>query len=96
MLRRSTTLSPNSTFVFIVGICKEWESGRDSHGDIALERALRRSCGIPGNHICHVKDEQATKSKIVRKLNHMLSDTNAGDTLEIYFGGHGAQRSRYC
>ena len=89
MLRRSTTLSPNSTFVFIIGICKEWESGRASHGDIALEGALRRSCGIPGEHICHVKDEQATKSNIIRKLKHMLGNTDVGDTLELYFGGHG-------
>ena len=92
ILRRSITLSPKSTFFFIIGICEEWEKGRDLNGDIALKKALRYSCGIPEEHICHIKDGQATKSNIVNGLKHLLNRTDIGDTLEIYFGGHGAPK----
>ena len=37
-----------------------------------------------------MKDEQGTLSNIVYQLKHLLQRTKPGDTLEIYFGGHGA------
>jgi hypothetical protein len=89
ILRRSITLSPKSTFFFIVGVCAEWESKRELLGDKALAKVLRQSCSIPEEHICHIKDGQATKSNILKGLERLLNQTCVGDTLEIYFGGHG-------
>ena len=89
-LRRSITLSPRSTFVFLLGICGEWQDGRATEGDIALYEALRHACGIPEEHICHIKDARGTKANVLRQLERFLSRTGAGDTLEIYFGGHGS------
>eukprot|EP00949_MAST-11_sp_MAST-11-sp1_P004788 g4788.t1 len=86
---RSVTLSPSSTFVFLVAICQEWEEGRSTVGDEALYHALQRHAGIPRDQISHVKDRQATKANILAQLSSLLRRTRAGDTLEIYFGGHG-------
>ena len=54
-------MAPSSTFVYLVGICGEWQHGRAQQGDIALYNALRSpACGVPEQHVCHVKDEQGT------------------------------------
>ena len=89
MLKRSTTLSPESTFVFVVGVCGEWERGREKEGDIGLYNTLLGTCGIPRNHIVHVKDRDATRGNIIKALERLLRLTGEGDTLEVYFGGHG-------
>lgn len=88
---RSITLAPASTFVFLVGICGEWQRGRAQQGDIALYNALvSPTCGVHKQHICHIKDQHGTLSNIKQQLKRMLRCTSPGDTLEIYFGGHGA------
>eukprot|EP00945_MAST-04E_sp_MAST-4E-sp1_P008573 g8573.t1 len=92
MLKRSTTLSPQTTFVYIVGVCGEWQNGRTTEGDIALHNTLLIAGGIPRDHICHIKDKDATRSNVINGLKRLLSRTGPGDTLEVYFGGHGSSQ----
>ena len=72
MLKRSTTLSPKSTFVFLVGVCGEWERGRAEEGDVD-STTLVNTCGIPRNHIVHVKDRNATRANIIKSSTGFLA-----------------------
>jgi hypothetical protein len=79
---------PESFFVFIVGVCGEWESGRAEYGDIGLYNA-HIYAGIPTKQIIHIKDKNATKSNCEKQLKKFLKTTVPNSTLIFYYGGHG-------
>ena len=79
---------PESFFVYIVGVCSEWENGRAEYGDIGLYNA-HIYAGIPTNQIVHIKDNDATKSNCEEQLMKFLKTTVPNSTLIFYYGGHG-------
>jgi hypothetical protein len=79
---------PESFFVFIVGVCGEWENGRAEYGDIGLYNA-HIYAGIPTQQIIHVKDNDATKSNCEEQFAKFLKTTVPNSTLIFYYGGHG-------
>lgn len=79
---------PESFFVFIVGVCGEWENGRAEYGDIGLYNA-HIYVGIPIKQIVYLKDKDATKSNCEEQLMKFLKTTVPNSTLIFFYGGHG-------
>jgi hypothetical protein len=79
---------PESFFVFIVGICAEWEGDRADYGDIGLYNA-HIYAGVPTKQIIHIKDRDATRSHCEDQLMKFLKTTVPDSTLVFYYGGHG-------
>ncbi|MGX4641682.1 caspase family protein [Massilia sp. SYSU DXS3249] len=49
-------------------------------------------CGYPLENVQILRDADASRSAIVDGLKKLATDTRAGDTVIVYFSGHGAQR----
>jgi hypothetical protein len=67
---------PSSTLVFIVGVCTQWEDGRDAVGDV-------RHCSIlfmniaeysPLNHMKFVRDDEATAQAVKSETRNFLQE----------------------
>jgi hypothetical protein len=85
---------PQRTWVFIVGILK-WEDPETfpafpqaNRRDAQLADFFRRE-GVPANQLVYLQDTQATTRRVRERFNQMLSQTREGDTLFVYFTGHG-------
>lgn len=85
---------PAFTWVCLVGINSEWPDERATVGDIALFEALADQ-GIDRDHMIFVKDSDATVENVHTRLAELLSKTSVGDTLIVYYGGHG-QPGEFC
>ena len=81
------------TWVFFVGVL-EWQDPafesfpKDIRRDGVLVDALLAR-GVPRDHVTFLVDRAATKARIEAKLHAVLAKTKPGDTLWLYYAGHG-------
>lgn len=82
------------TWVFVVGIL-EWQDKetfpsfpKEERQDRELVRFFREK-GVPDSQIVYLQDRTATTRRIQTMLRSVLSRTRAGDTLFLYYTGHG-------
>jgi len=87
---------PETTTVFIVGIL-EWERS-DLYGSFPACMPNRRDeqlanffreAGVPDDRLVYLQDAEATKKRIKKELVELLDETDEGETVIIYFAGHG-------
>ena len=85
---------PKRTWVFIVGLLK-WKDSENfpsfpqaNRRDAQLADYFRRE-GVPVNQLVFLRDEQATIRGVRSQFSEMLSQTHEGDSLFVYFTGHG-------
>ena len=85
---------PKRTWVFIVGLLK-WKDSETfpsfpqaNRRDAQLADFFRRE-GVPANQLVFLRDEQATIRRVRTEFSEMLSQTREGDSLFVYFTGHG-------
>jgi hypothetical protein len=56
-----------------------------------LKKLLETQFGFPASNITVLGDEQATKAKILGALNDLVTKAKPGDSVVIYYSGHGGQ-----
>src|SRR5207253_9428579 len=85
---------PQRTWVFVVGTL-EWKDTesfdsfpKENRRDRELVGFFRQQ-GVPSSQIIYLQDEQATTRRIQNALVSQLSKTREGDTLFLYYTGHG-------
>lgn len=85
---------PQRTWVFVVGTL-EWKDKetfesfpKENRLDRELVRFFRRQ-GVPPGQIVYLEDRAATTRRIQSSLRALLSRTGPGDTLFLYYTGHG-------
>ncbi|HKS27437.1 MAG TPA: hypothetical protein VJS44_06435 [Pyrinomonadaceae bacterium] len=85
---------PQRTWVFVVGTL-EWKDSetfesfpKENRRDAELVRFFRDQ-GVPREQIVYLQDRAATTARIQRELRLLLSKTQEGDTLFLYYTGHG-------
>lgn len=85
---------PQKTWVFTVGIL-EWRRSdawapfpKQNRRDLRWVQAWR-NLGVPPDHLVQLFDQQATAQAIQSELGRVLGRTAPGDTLVIYYAGHG-------
>lgn len=85
---------PQRTWVFVVGTL-EWKDKesfdsfpKENRRDKELVGFFRQQ-GVPSAQIIYLQDEQATTRRIQNALVSQLSKTKEGDTLFLYYTGHG-------
>jgi hypothetical protein len=85
---------PEKTWVFVVGIL-EWQDSetfesfpKENRRDRELISFFRER-GVPRTQIVYLQDRAATTSRIQNALRSLLSKTKEGDTLFLYYTGHG-------
>jgi hypothetical protein len=71
------TTTPESTLVFIVGHCAEWDEGRAATGDIQLDLCFRR---YGARRVVFVKDNDCTKQNCELQLQRLLKTSRRNDT----------------
>ncbi|MCA1557335.1 MAG: caspase family protein, partial [Acidobacteria bacterium] len=85
---------PQRTWVFVVGTLewKDKETFESFPKENRLDRELVRffrGQGVPDSQIVYLQDSQATTRRIQNSLRALLSRTQPGDTLFLYYTGHG-------
>lgn len=85
---------PQRTWVFVVGTL-EWQDKetfesfpKENRRDRELVRFFRER-GVPDSQIVYLQDRMATTRRIQTALRALLSKTQEGDTLFLYYTGHG-------
>lgn len=85
---------PQRTWVFFVGLL-EWQDKatfasfpQKNRRDEILLQELRKS-GVPESQIVYLKDSAGTTAKIQSEFEKILAKTKAGDTVFVYYCGHG-------
>lgn len=85
---------PQRTWVFVVGTL-EWQDRetfesfpKENRRDRELVRFFR-DAGVPDAQIVYLQDRAATTRRIQSELRALLSKTREGDTLFLYYTGHG-------
>jgi hypothetical protein len=85
---------PQRTWVFVVGTL-EWQDKetfesfpKEERRDRELVRFFREQ-GVPDSQIVYLQDRAATTRRIQSSLRALLSKTQEGDTLFLYYTGHG-------
>jgi hypothetical protein len=86
-------LTPAQTWLFAVGILS-FQDSHETSWDSKNRRDTQlvdwaRNAGVPNDHIVYIGDAAATKSKIERKFETFLPRVQAGDSLIVYYTGHG-------
>jgi hypothetical protein len=86
---------PARTWAFIVGVL-EWRHDdiyspfpKEQRRDAQLVKLLGER-GVPKGQICYLQDRQATTEAITKALAEHLAGAAPGDTLLLYYCGHGA------
>ena len=86
-------------WVFVVSVL-EWRDARAFHPfpkegrrDARLVELFTRDKGVPPTHVVWLKDTAATLGAIRSELRALLGRTQPGDTLVLYYAGHGARRA---
>lgn len=85
---------PQRTWVFVVGTLewKDKESFESFPKENRLDRELVRffrAQGVPPGQIVYLEDRAATTARIQNSLRALLMKTRPGDTLFLYYTGHG-------
>lgn len=90
---------PQRTWVFVVGTL-EWKDKesfssfpKENRRDRELVRFFRQR-GVPDSQIIYLQDREATTRRIRQALLSLLSKTQEGDTLFLYYTGHGYKNDR--
>lgn len=85
---------PGKTLVFIVGTL-QWQNKEEfssfplqNRRDAALADFFKKA-GVPENKVVYLQDKAATLSTIRQSLNGLLKLSAPGDTLILYYCGHG-------
>ncbi|HEY0323417.1 MAG TPA: agenet domain-containing protein [Pyrinomonadaceae bacterium] len=85
---------PQRTWVFVVGTL-QWKDKetfesfpQENRRDRELVRFFREQ-GVPDSQIVYLQDRAATTRRIQSELRSLLSKTQEGDTLFLYYTGHG-------
>jgi hypothetical protein len=85
---------PQRTWVFVVGTL-EWKDKetfesfpKENRRDRELVSFFRER-GVPSEQIVYLQDRAATTQRIKNALRSLLSRTQEGDTLFLYYTGHG-------
>jgi hypothetical protein len=87
---------PEKTWVVIVGVLEWRQNGlyksfpKEGRRDAQLAK-LFRDKGVPARQVAVLEDQEATREKIQHTLDKVLSATNAGDFLIVYYAGHGVR-----
>ena len=79
-------------WLFIIGInrYKEWPNLAGPVNDIkGLKKSLLENYDFEPEHVVELKDEAATKGKILKSLSGLMKKLQPMDTLLIYYAGHG-------
>lgn len=87
---------PEKTWVFAVGVL-EWKDStmwspfpKENRRDAELVEEFRKR-GVPAERIVFLKDAEATRERIEKSLTELLAKTATGDTLFLYYAGHGSK-----
>ena len=85
---------PSRTWVFCVGLL-EWQDSesfssfpKTDRRDERLIKVLKER-GVPAGQIVYLKDRAATTARIAAEFSKLLARTREGDTLIVYYEGHG-------
>lgn len=91
--------NPQRTWVYFVGLL-EWQDKekfasfpQKNRRDEILLNVFRQS-GVPESQIIYLKDSQATISKVKDSFPKFLQQTKDGDTVIVYFCGHGYKANK--
>lgn len=91
--QESNSWEPGRTWVFVVGII-EWENPnigsfpQANRQDAAFVNVLKER-GVDESRIVYLKDREATTKKIIDQFNDFVRRPASGDTLILYYCGHG-------
>src|SRR6188768_3293798 len=86
---------PEKTWVFAVGALQFDNPGMTAYPDkgrvdaVLLETFRKR--GVPAEQILFIKNKEATKANITRRLAEFLPKPGKDDTLFFYYTGHGGR-----
>src|SRR5690349_4275257 len=87
---------PARTWAFVVGTL-EWKHAdyfgpfpKENRRDAALVECFR-ALGVPPAQIVYLQDREATTKRIEREFDAQLAAARPGDTLLLYYCGHGAK-----
>lgn len=64
----------------------------DDAEDLANFLKSARHCGYRAENVHLLRDGDASRAAIISNLKHLIADAQVGDTVIVYFSGHGAQR----
>ena len=85
---------PQRTWVFCVGLL-EWKDSesfasfpKENRRDETLVKVLKDR-GVPANQVVYLHDKVATTARIKSEFTKLLARTQPGDTLIVYYEGHG-------
>lgn len=98
MILLPTLPAQAAKYALLIGINQYKEQGTPSlSGPVNDVRALRevlvRRWGFPENHIVSLVDQQATGEGIRAELQRLETRTRPGDTVLLYYSGHGTSYS---
>lgn len=86
--------NPQKTWVFMVGLL-EWKN-KDNFGSFPQKNRrdkvlldVWRERGVPENQILYLQDEAATTAKVQTEFEKFLKNPKPGDTVFVYYCGHG-------
>jgi len=86
--------NPQRTWVFAVGLL-EWKDSesfasfpKENRRDEILLDVLKKR-GVPASQVVYLQDNMATTANISAAFNRLLARTRPGDTLIVYYEGHG-------
>jgi hypothetical protein len=89
-----TRWEPQRTWVFFVGLL-EWQDSdslpsfpQKNRRDEMLLNTMRDR-GVPETHIVYLKDSEGTTAHIQSEFVKLLNKTKPGDTIFVYYCGHG-------
>jgi hypothetical protein len=91
---RQKSWDPHRTWVFMVGLL-EWKDSESfesfpkegRHDEILLSVLKKR--GVPAGQIVYLQDRVATTARIKSEFFKLLGRTHPGDTVFVYYEGHG-------
>ncbi len=91
---QSSVWNPQKTWVFMAGLL-EWKDSesfesfpKENRRDEILLNVLKKR-GVPANQIVYLQDQEATTARINSEFVKLLSRTQPGDTIFVYYEGHG-------
>ena len=91
---QTSAWDPQRTWVFCVGLL-EW---KDSESFASFPKENRRDeiflkvlkdRGVPASQVVYLQDRSATTARIKSEFIKLLARTQPGDTLIVYYEGHG-------
>ncbi|QRW26006.1 ICE-like protease (caspase) p20 domain protein [Rhizoctonia solani] len=90
----STTKSPLRLYALTIGI-DEYSSLKALKGAVSdaddVSNFLMADLGVPSDHIVNLRNEHATRKRIIDEFQNLWSNPhiNRGDPILIYYAGHG-------